>query len=63
MSASLWFGCIRIERIFLFGRMWHSCNEIASRGQINGSNEVMFGILLEGTVLFLPIKAAKSCDQ
>ena len=36
--------------------MWHSCNEIASHGQINGSNEVMFGILLEGTVLFLPVK-------
>ena len=56
MSASLWFGCIRIERIFLFGRMWHSCNEIAFHGQINGSNEVTFGILLGGTVLFLPVK-------
>ena len=56
MSASLWFGCIRIERIFLFGRMWPSCNEIASHGQINGSNEVTFGILLGGTVLFLPVK-------
>ena len=56
MSASLWFGCIRIERIFLFGRMWRSCNEIASHGQINGSNEVTFGILLGGTVLFLPVK-------
>ena len=56
MSASLWFGCIQIERIFLFGRVWHSCNEIASHGQINGSNEVTFGILLGGTVLFLPVK-------
>ena len=28
----------------------------ASQGQINGSNEVMFGILLGGTVLFLPVK-------
>ena len=56
MSASLTFGCIRIEKIFLFGRMWCFCNENASHGQINGSNEVMFGILLGGTVLFLPVK-------
>ena len=56
MSASLRFGCIQIERIFLFGRVWHSCNEIASHGQINGSNEVTFGILLGETVLFLPVK-------
>ena len=36
--------------------MWRCCNEIASHGQINGSNEVTFGILLGGTVLFLPVK-------
>ena len=56
MSASLWTGYIRTGKIFLFGRVWHSCNEIASHGQINGSNGVMFGILLGGTVLFLPVK-------
>ena len=28
----------------------------SSHRQINGSNEVTFGILLEGTVLFLPVK-------
>ena len=48
--------CVSASEIFLFGRMWHFCNENASHGQINGSNEVMFGILLGGTVLFLPVK-------
>ena len=31
-------------------------NDNASHGQINGSNEVTFGTLLGGTVLFLPVK-------
>ena len=31
-------------------------NNNASHRQINGSNEVMFGTLLGGTVLFLPVK-------
>ena len=48
--------CVSASEIFLFGRMWHFCNENASHGQINGSNEVMFGILLGGTVLILPVK-------
>ena len=56
MSAFLWFGCIRIEKIFHFGRVWRFCNENASHGQINGSDEVTFGTLLGGTVLFLPVK-------
>ena len=29
-------------------RMWRFCNDNASHGQINGSNEVTFGTLLEG---------------
>ena len=36
--------------------MWQFCNDNASYGQINGSSEVMFGVLLGGTVLFLPVK-------
>ena len=48
--------CVSASEIFLFRRMWRFCNENASHGQINGSNEVMFGILLGGTVLFLPVK-------
>ena len=48
--------CVSASEIFLFGRMWRFCNENASHGQINGSNEVTFGILLGGTVLFLPVK-------
>ena len=49
-------GYICTEEIFLFGRVWRSCNEIASHRQINGSNGVTFGVLLGGTVLFLPVK-------
>ena len=48
--------CVSVSEIFLFGRMWRFCNDKASHGQINGSNEVTFGILLGGTVLFLPVK-------
>ena len=43
-------------KYFSLGGMWRFCNEIASHRQINGSNEVTFGILLGGTVLFLPVK-------
>ena len=42
--------------IFLFGRVWQSCNKKASHGQINGSNEMMLGTPLGGTVLFLPVR-------
>ena len=48
--------CGPASEIFLFGRMWWFCNDNASHGQINGSNEVMFDILLGGTVLILPVK-------
>ena len=73
MIASLKFSHIRTERIFhfgrvlwlrkwifLFGRMWWFWNDKASHGQINGSNEVTFGTLLEGTVLFLPVKQLRA---
>ena len=32
------------------------CNNKASHRQINGSNEIMLGVPLGGTVLFLPAK-------
>ena len=43
-------------KYFSLGGCGVFCNENASHGQINGSNEVTFGILLGGTVLFLPVK-------
>ena len=50
-------GCCSPEsKIFLFGRMWQSCNNKASHGQINGLTEIMLGVSLGGTVLFLPVK-------
>ena len=36
--------------------MWQSCNNKASHGQINGSYEMILGVPLGGTVLFLPAK-------
>ena len=51
--------CGPASKIFLFGRMWHFCNENASHRQIIGSNEVTFGVLLGGTVLFLPVKGLR----
>ena len=60
VSASLVSSCIRIGRIFLFGRMWQSCNEKASYGQIVGSDEVTFDTLLGKTVLFLPVKRLRA---
>ena len=36
--------------------MWQSCNNNAYHGQINGSNEIMLGVHLRGTVLFLLAK-------
>ena len=35
-------------------------NDKASHGQINGSNEVTFGTLLGGTVLFLPVRQLRA---
>ena len=50
-------GCCSPEsKIFLFGRMWQSCNNKASHGQINCSIEIMLGVYLGGTVLFLLAK-------
>ena len=50
-------GCCSPEsKIFLFGRMWQSCNDKASHGQINGSIEIMLGVYCGGTVLFLLAK-------
>ena len=46
--------------IFLFGKVWRSCNNKASHGQIIGSNEVTLGTLLGGTVLFLPVRQQKA---
>ena len=43
-------------KYFSLGGCGSFCNNNASHGQINGSNEVMFGVLLGRTVLFLPIK-------
>ena len=40
--------------------MWQACNNKASHRQINGSNEVTFGTLLGGTVLFLPVRWQKA---
>ena len=40
--------------------MWWFWNDKASHGQINGSNEVTFGTLLGGTVLFLPVKQLRA---
>ena len=36
--------------------MWWSCNKKASHGQIIGSNCMMLGTPLGGTVLFLPAR-------
>ena len=47
---------VQQAKYFSLGGVWWFCNNNASHGQINGSNEVMFGILLGGTVQFLPVK-------
>ena len=44
------------SKIFLFGRMWQSCNNKASNRQINSSIEITLGVYLGGTVLFLLAK-------
>ena len=44
------------SKYFSLGGCGVSAMNNASHGQINGSNEVPFGILLGGTVLFLPVK-------
>ena len=43
-------------KYFSLGGCGVSAMKIASHRQINGSNEVTFGILLGGIVLFLPVK-------
>ena len=43
-------------KYFSLGGCGISAMDNASHGQINGSNGVTFGILLGGTVLFLPVK-------
>ena len=48
--------CSPKSKIFLFGRVWQSCNNKASPEQINGSTEIMLAVSLGGTVLFLPVK-------
>ena len=53
-------GCFGPRSEYLFRRVWWSCNDKASRRQINGSNGVMFDTLLEGTVLFLPVRRLKA---
>ena len=50
-------GCCSPEsKIFLFGRVWQSCNNKASHRQINGSTEIILGVSFGGIVLFLPVK-------
>ena len=67
--ASSKFGASTLRKYFTLGGCCGSASEYfslggcgssemtkASHGQINGSNEVMFGTLLGGTVLFLPVR-------
>ena len=50
-------GCCSPEsKIFLYGRLWWSCNNKAFHRQINGSIKITLGVYLGGTVLFLLAK-------
>ena len=50
-------GCCSYQsKTFPFERMWQSCNNKASHRQINDSIEIMLGVYLGGTVLFLLAK-------